>query len=419
VDFSEVLERVPAVERPETRNDGRTIRALTEHLDPRLADWAIHIASQATVATHRTISPARFEEVADAIGASIESISINLIKYLVAGRAVASAVRISRAQRATSVQAARIGIPLSSVVGGLRNLELRWKHTFFELVIGAFPAARALNLVNELEAAISTYFAVLIEEDARIWRDEQSRLLEQRLASQRQIIERIVAGRSVDEAVVLSMLGLDPSTWHLGLIVSVRPGEDLDFGAFRLALERAFAQHHVTFLPIEHDVVWAFVSGQPVADATERIRTVAEQGGGLVAVGLPATGIAGLRSTHLTAQSVHALARLAPHLGPVLDFAESGFVSLASRDRELARWFVESELGELLKGGASTDDLMLTLDTLYTHGGSLVRTAEALFVHRNTVAYRLKRIEDILGRDPLARPVETQAALTLWRALRG
>jgi len=419
VDFSEVLERIPVVERPVTRNDDRTIRAITESLEPRLADWAISVASQAIIETHRTVSPARFADVADAIAQSIESISINLIKYIAAGRAVASAVRISKAQRATSVQAARIGIPLASVVGGLRRLELRWKTTFFELVIGAFPADRALMLVTELESAISTYFSTLIDEDARIWNDEQSRLLEQRIASQRQVVERIAAGKQVDDAVVASALGIEPGGWHLGLVVSVQPGEELDFASLRLGLERAFPHHRVTFIPIDHDIVWAFITGAPVDDFRSRIDPLAAPGtGALVAVGLPAAGVAGLRSTLLTAQSAHSLGRLSPSAGPVVDFAVSGFVSLAVRDRELAGWFVESEIGALLDGGPGTDDLMLTLETLYAHGGSLMRTAETLYVHRNTVAYRLKRLEDLLGRDPLARPVETQAALMLWRALR-
>nr|MBA3718806.1 helix-turn-helix domain-containing protein [Nocardioidaceae bacterium] len=60
------------------------------------------------------------------------------------------------------------------------------------------------------------------------------------------------------------------------------------------------------------------------------------------------------------------------------------------------------------------------LETLSAHaeqGGSLERTARALFVHVNTVRYRIRRIEDLTGLAPAnARDAYTlRIALTLGR----
>ena len=63
-----------------------------------------------------------------------------------------------------------------------------------------------------------------------------------------------------------------------------------------------------------------------------------------------------------------------------------------------------------------SDELLLTLQTyLFDADASVKRTAELLFLHRNTVKYRLDRIRDFLGRDfeqmPLYQDVYLAAAL--------
>ena len=57
-------------------------------------------------------------------------------------------------------------------------------------------------------------------------------------------------------------------------------------------------------------------------------------------------------------------------------------------------------------------DLAATLRTFIALGGNLQATAEALFLHRNSVGYRLQRIEALTGVDPRDR----QARLTLTAA---
>ncbi|MCI5533774.1 MAG: PucR family transcriptional regulator [Firmicutes bacterium] len=69
-----------------------------------------------------------------------------------------------------------------------------------------------------------------------------------------------------------------------------------------------------------------------------------------------------------------------------------------------------------------SDDLLLTLQTyLFDADASVKRTAELLFLHRNTVKYRLDRIRDFLGRDfeqmPLYQDIYLSAALERIREL--
>lgn len=51
-------------------------------------------------------------------------------------------------------------------------------------------------------------------------------------------------------------------------------------------------------------------------------------------------------------------------------------------------------------------ELIKTLDSYMEHGRNQIRTAEALFIHRNTLKYRLARIEE-LPQIQLSEPEDT------------
>jgi purine catabolism regulator len=78
--------------------------------------------------------------------------------------------------------------------------------------------------------------------------------------------------------------------------------------------------------------------------------------------------------------------------------------------------FQEETLGSLLayEGG---QELIHTLEAYFDHNGNLSQTAEALFVHRNTLIYRMERIAGITGMD-LDKPgtrLALQLALHIYR----
>ena len=72
--------------------------------------------------------------------------------------------------------------------------------------------------------------------------------------------------------------------------------------------------------------------------------------------------------------------------------------------------FQEEMLGSLLAQENSLE-LLRTLESYFAHNGNISQTAEALFIHRNTLIYRLERISTILNLD-LEKP-ETRLALQL------
>jgi len=72
--------------------------------------------------------------------------------------------------------------------------------------------------------------------------------------------------------------------------------------------------------------------------------------------------------------------------------------------------FQEEMLGPLLAQDNS-QELLRTLESYFAHNGNISQSAAALFVHRNTLIYRLERIATILNQD-LEKP-ETRLALQL------
>jgi DNA-binding PucR family transcriptional regulator len=68
-----------------------------------------------------------------------------------------------------------------------------------------------------------------------------------------------------------------------------------------------------------------------------------------------------------------------------------------------------------ISSGAGT--VRETVLAMLVAGGSATRVARDLFVHKNTVAYRVKQAEELLGHAITDRPLELSSALTLAAAL--
>jgi len=128
-------------------------------------------------------------------------------------------------------------------------------------------------------------------------------------------------------------------------------------------------------------------------------------------VGLPVAEIGEWRSSFYQAGQALEIARRLKERQPLYfpDLSVYRLLFQFEHNPELAV-FQESILGPLLdyEGGA---ELIRTLEAFFEHHGNLSQTAEALFIHRNTMIYRLERIAEITGLD-LDKP-ETRLAVHL------
>lgn len=111
------------------------------------------------------------------------------------------------------------------------------------------------------------------------------------------------------------------------------------------------------------------------------------------------------------------------HVYQPLFFADLGvyrLLSLLLETPEL-RSFYRETLGELADDRYANDDFITTLEAFFEEHGNLSQTATRLHVHRNTLLYRMERIEEI-GKFDLDNPemrLAVSLALKIRRLLNG
>ncbi|MHB8620793.1 MAG: PucR family transcriptional regulator [Chloroflexota bacterium] len=174
-----------------------------------------------------------------------------------------------------------------------------------------------------------------------------------------------------------------------------------------------------------------FVYPLPPATTGGAWRDVAEQiraevagtiGGRPLSAGLgrPNSGLRGLQRSFAEAeQALHAGERL---FGPgqTVAFGDLGAYRVLSHLHgmpELAA-FEDETLGRLLEyDGRTGSHLLETLEAFFSSNGNLSKTAELLFVHRNTLMYRLNRVQELtnLSLDDAETRFDLQLALKMYR----
>lgn len=126
-----------------------------------------------------------------------------------------------------------------------------------------------------------------------------------------------------------------------------------------------------------------------------------------------ATGLGEARQALLVAQSF-------PERLGLCCFSDLGVLELlgAIRDRSLLDRFVDKVLGALIGDDSRHEPvLMPTLEAWFYENGNLALAAQRLSVHRNTLSYRMQRIEALTGcsfNDPHDR-LNVAVALMIWR----
>jgi DNA-binding PucR family transcriptional regulator len=132
------------------------------------------------------------------------------------------------------------------------------------------------------------------------------------------------------------------------------------------------------------------------------------------AVGNPGKGLEGFTQTRRQADRAYVVATTGCNVGEqVVRYRDVGLVSMLAEDLDAARRFVDEELGALARRDAGSAVLRTTLLTFLRHSSRHVDTANALYLHRNTVAERIKRAESLLPVPLAARRLEIENALLL------
>ncbi|MBN2003969.1 MAG: helix-turn-helix domain-containing protein [Anaerolineae bacterium] len=136
--------------------------------------------------------------------------------------------------------------------------------------------------------------------------------------------------------------------------------------------------------------------------ARDRVAELAPGSCIAVGIGRPGTGLAGLRRSFAQAQESLTLAQTLFGGDRVLTFGDLGLYHLLCRLQvceELCD-FYDQTLAPLVAYDREHDTQFLpTLEAFFAHHGNVSQTAESLYLHRNSLLYRLERIHEITSLD--------------------
>lgn len=213
-------------------------------------------------------------------------------------------------------------------------------------------------------------------------------------------------------------LGWQLNGWHVGSYVGLL--EDLDVMAARAEVLAAFSEEGLLAQAVEQVdgwAVWTTTEGEPSAEDAVRHAAAVRRAqrrfessvavGTYVGVGRARNGAEGIADSLVEARDAARLARSREETGRFLHVDRLGFgqLLLGWTRTDSFRPAANALLDPLTR---SPGDLVATLAAYLDCESSLAHAAAVLGVHRNTVAARMARVQELLGVD-LANPDERLA----------
>lgn len=271
----------------------------------------------------------------------------------------------------------------------------------------------AAPVVGAGTAFLLNWLDMATERVSAEYRDEA-----ERLARDGSMARAAYVGRLLNEQVEVrqasGQLGYHVEGHHVAAVIC-RHGGDADQAPLE-ATALAFAHDAANARPLivrtDHDTVWCWIP-------TDRIDTLpATPTGVLVGIGRPGLGVIGFRRSHHEALEALRVARLASQpAGTTTTFDQVELVALCTADPDACHDFINETLGPLAADTTAAHRLRVTLECFFASNASFRATGAALFIHHNTVRYRIEKIESLLGYPPAQNGLKLNLALHLAAGL--
>lgn len=285
------------------------------------------------------------------------------------------------------------------------------------------PAALRFEESRRVAEVLLELTDVLLQAMTKEFAEAQAAWSATSSAVRRELVHELLApdGPEVTAGDARTVLGYDLDAHHLAVVVWADVSADLgapqlEAGA-RALLRRAGATGTLV-VPVGRRRVWAWGSRTGGwAGAAPDVADFDVPAGACCAVGVVGRGHEGFRTSHQQALEAVRVAELAVPGPRVFRYADLELVCMATGDLAAARAMVQRELGGLAAPDDTATELRETLGLYLAHERSLNRSSEALHVARSTVAYRVRRAEELRGAPIGTRRPQLQVALLLAEVL--
>ena len=303
-------------------------------------------------------------------------------------------------------ETALVGGSIDPMLSGYRSGHLaQWEAWFALVEDNVADAAERRALLERGSRFFFDYADRLSRFVTQIYTDERERMLRSREQRRVQLVRDVLDGANVDTGE----LGYDLDANHLGALAWGPQAPQ----ALRALAERLGSS--LLLIGVREDMFWGWLGSAASSDRTELLRRFAPPADTRIAFGGEAIGADGFRRTHAQVQSARRVAR--SHGRAVTLYEDVALETLAARDSVAAVEFVKTELRGIDEADARSRSLCTTLEAYFAAGQNAAASAAALGVHEQTVAHRLRAIEERTGRSVAARRAELEVALRLRRYL--
>ena len=317
---------------------------------------------------------------------------------------------------------ARRGITLDRMLRGIRlghSVMARELMAECERLVDPTQRTEEMTYVSDMLFGLVDGFATEMTQE---YLAERDRWVTSAAAAREEVVGNILGGAPVDPDKAAKVLGYALDRHHLALVLWFEAGHHAAASELQRVASRVLHDRGCTMtlvVPKGASMLWAW--GSRVSPFNEPSQSAPQAAPGndiRLAAGASARGLDGFRRSHSEATAAERVARLAgDRLDWLVDYRAVELVALMSADLPRARHFARRELGALAATGGNAGELRETLRCYLNERRSLSSAAAHLHVARNTVAYRVKRAEELLGRNISERQIELQVALELTHVL--
>lgn len=279
--------------------------------------------------------------------------------------------------------------------------------------------------MRALSQRMFVFFDAFSSQMSATYREEEIRWEQSESVSRLALVDALLRRQEVPLDVSSRRLRYDLARTHIALIIwsdarAVDSDEKGLLDAARALIRTAGCEQKL-IVSGGPGVVWAWVVPTWNSDGAciERLAALRLPAGVHAVAGPPVPGMTGFRTSHEDAAAAFALRSSSPRAHGITVYRDVDLLSLLLADRPRAIRFARSELGELSGADPASEEMRRTLLAYLHAGGSPNVAAQELQVSRNTVTYRVRRAEDLLGRSVGERRQHLMAALAILQECSG
>ncbi|WP_416974873.1 PucR family transcriptional regulator [Streptomyces sp. 4F14] len=296
------------------------------------------------------------------------------------------------------------GMHVEPLLRRVRFIHAELMQEFFEFCAATLPVAERPAAMQRLSAELFDGMERLVLFVGKNFAQCRARWLAGVARGRITLVNAILEGQPIDLANTVQRLGYDLTLHHVALIVACEePVPDRAGGLKDTALKllEAAGCSSTFLLPVGTTRLWAWGGRSTARPTAFRCieKPLAVPAHIQVFSGLPGDGIAGFRQSHFQARACEPLETVGQtRPAGVHDYGALELLLLLGNEMAAATDFVVRELGPLATDDKATAALRETVLCYLEQERSVAATAELLYVAKNTVLYRVRKAEQLLGK---------------------